>query len=54
VYFDLEDLPGVRPSTPLTITVTPSGFSGDDWRVATLKDLPAATGATEGVWSQVR
>ena len=54
VYFDLEDLPGVRPGMPLTITVTPSGFAGDDWRVATLKNVPDASGATQGVWSRER
>jgi hypothetical protein len=36
VYFGFENLAGVKPGSPVSITVQPSGFAGDDWRVTML------------------
>jgi hypothetical protein len=38
VYFAFENLAGLGPGSPITITVQPSGFTGDDWRVSMLLD----------------
>jgi len=44
---------GLRAGDPVTITVTPSGFSGDDWRLD-IFDWTDARGAyaTAGTWTR--
>lgn len=55
VYDSLDILTshGLRPGDPLTITVTPSGFSGDDWRLD-IFDWTEQTRAydTAGTWTR--
>jgi hypothetical protein len=56
VYFALDNLlstPGFKAGEPVTVTVTPSGFSGDDWRLD-IFDWSEQTGEyyPTGRWTQ--
>jgi hypothetical protein len=55
VYDSLDILTtrGLRPGGPVTVTVTPSGFSGDDWRLE-IFDWTESRGdySTSGTWTK--